>query len=91
MAPPDAPPVRAMKFGVRRLLLLALFLASLVYHGARVYLSASALLNPGSYPASPFELQAGSREVRTRNEAAAAAGLEVGDEILRAQGNFLLR
>lgn len=33
--------MRDMKLGVRRLVLLALILASLAYHGARVYLTAS--------------------------------------------------
>jgi len=75
-----------MRIEARRTLLFVLFLAALAYHGARVFLLISALVNPGQYPPAPFQLKGATTEVRSTSEAAADAGLLVGDRVTKVAG-----
>ena len=79
-----------MKIDSRRAALLVLMAVSIAYHGARVYLSTSALVSPGTNPGAPFKLEAPSRRIEGIEASAAAAGLRVGDEVLRV-GDRTLR
>ncbi len=78
-----------MKLTPRHAFLLILLLASLAYHGTRVYLSASSLLDPGSHPSAPFRLESHSPVVRSVEPEAAAAGLKAGDRIVTIGGREL--
>lgn len=78
-----------MRIDARRALLFVLLFAALAYHGSRIFLMMGALLQPGAHPPSPFQLKTASREVRERTAAAATAGLEVGDTVVRVGGREL--
>ncbi len=74
-----------MNLKARRAVWFGLLLAALAYHGARVGALVSAFAQPELYPPSPFLLSGPTTEVRSRTEAAASAGLEVGDTVLRVE------
>ena len=78
-----------MNLKARRAVWFGLLLAALAYHSARIVLMMSAMLYPERYPLSPFQLQGPTTEVRSRTEAAAAAGLEVSDSVTRIEGRDL--
>ncbi len=78
-----------MKVAGRRAVLLALGLAALGYHGARVWLLIGGFLNPGQYPPAPFQLRGATTEVRSTSKAAAEAGLKAGDRITKIAGQEL--
>lgn len=78
-----------MNLKARRAVWFGLLLAALAYHGARVGVLMSAFAQPGLYPPSPFQLRGPTTEVRSRTEAAASAGLEVGDTVFRVEGRDL--
>lgn len=78
-----------MNLKARRAVWFGLLLAALAYHGGRVGLLVSTLAQGELFPPSPFQLRGPTTEVRSRTEAAAAAGLEVGDTVLRVEGRDL--
>lgn len=81
---------KLMKPDARRAVVLALLLASLGYHATRLYVSAGTVFASGAYPNSPFRVSPHTNRVQSMDEAAAAAGLRIGDEIVMV-GNRELR
>ncbi|MEO8361639.1 MAG: hypothetical protein ABI672_16515, partial [Vicinamibacteria bacterium] len=72
-----------MKLDARRAVMLVLLVASVVYHGARLYVSVTTLANPSGTAYWPFSLQRYSTVVAEPRPEAAEAGLQPGDMIQR--------